>query len=120
MAEDAERFYWVSSPEALHSRNLVDRPDVSLVIFDSRVAVGEAQAVYITGQAEEVTGPAVEAAVQVYSRGSQIRGAREWTLEHVTAPATLRLYRATASAWSVLDSVGHSGSGDKRIPVDLS
>ena len=68
---------------------------------------------YISGRAEEVTGPDVETAVQVYSRGSQLRGAREWTLEHVTAPAPLRLYRATASAWSVLDSVGHSGSGDR-------
>src|SRR5688500_9495102 len=42
-------FYWVSSPEARHSRNLAARPEVSIVIFElpgayrhgsSRVRVG--------------------------------------------------------------------------------
>jgi pyridoxamine 5'-phosphate oxidase-like protein len=28
-------FYWISSPQARHSRNVVDRPEVELVIFDS-------------------------------------------------------------------------------------
>jgi Pyridoxamine 5'-phosphate oxidase len=30
-------FYWVSSPDATHSRNLAQRPALSIVIFDSRV-----------------------------------------------------------------------------------
>jgi nitroimidazol reductase NimA-like FMN-containing flavoprotein (pyridoxamine 5'-phosphate oxidase superfamily) len=94
VAAENEHFYWVSSPEARHSRNLAERPDVSMVIFDSRVPVGEAQAVYISGQAEEVSGAGAE-------------------------PAVHRRYRATAAEFSVLDSVGHSRPGDQRIPVSL-
>jgi nitroimidazol reductase NimA-like FMN-containing flavoprotein (pyridoxamine 5'-phosphate oxidase superfamily) len=120
VAAEDEHFYWVSSPEARHSRNLAERAEVSMVIFDSRVRVGEAQAVYISGRAGEVSGAAIEQSVQVYSRGSELRGAAEWTVEHVRAPAVHRLYRATATAFSVLDSIGHSRPGDQRIEVLLS
>jgi len=33
-------FYWVSVPGANHSRNVLERPEVQIVIFDSSVAVG--------------------------------------------------------------------------------
>jgi len=44
-------FYWVSSPEAHHSRNLAERPEVQIVIFDSSAPVGHGEAVYIRGTA---------------------------------------------------------------------
>ena len=44
-------FYWVSSPEAHHSRNLLERPEIQIVIFDSSVAVGQAEAVYMAARA---------------------------------------------------------------------
>ena len=37
--------YWVSSPDAHHSTNLAERPEVEIVIFDSTAPVGEGQAV---------------------------------------------------------------------------
>src|ERR671914_2974523 len=49
-------FYWVSSPEATHSRNLAARPQVSIVIFDSRTPVGCGQGVYVRAVAEELMG----------------------------------------------------------------
>ena len=55
LAEYGE-FYWVSSPEATYSRNLATRPEVTLVIFDSRAPVGTAQAVYVSAVAEELIG----------------------------------------------------------------
>jgi nitroimidazol reductase NimA-like FMN-containing flavoprotein (pyridoxamine 5'-phosphate oxidase superfamily) len=42
---DRRDFFWVSSPEARHSRNLAARPELSIVIFDSQVQPGSAQAV---------------------------------------------------------------------------
>jgi nitroimidazol reductase NimA-like FMN-containing flavoprotein (pyridoxamine 5'-phosphate oxidase superfamily) len=33
--EDYREFFWVSSPEARHSRNLEARPELAIVIFDS-------------------------------------------------------------------------------------
>ena len=57
------KFYWVSRPDARHSRNLAIRPHVALVIFDSTVAVGEAQAVYIEAEAEQLSGAEQEQAI---------------------------------------------------------
>lgn len=37
---DYRDVYWVSCPEATHSQNLADRPDVVAVVFDSTATVG--------------------------------------------------------------------------------
>ena len=106
-------FVWVSRPETLHSRNLVVRPEVSIVIFDSSVPIGTGQGVYIAGTAEEVTGDARSAALDVFSRRSLEHEGREWTVDDVEPPAELRLYRATATAHYVL------GATDRLAAVDL-
>ncbi len=54
------QFLWVSHPEARHSRNLAVRPTVSIVIFNSQVPEGSAQAVYMAAEAEELTGDALD------------------------------------------------------------
>jgi hypothetical protein len=120
-------FYWVSSPEAAHSRNIAARPQVSIVIFDSQAPIGTAQAVYMSGVAEEVTGAAVVRGIDIFSRGSRARGAGEWTAERVQAPAHLRLYRATASQQFALcprkypePCPIHGRTDDHRIAVQLS
>ena len=46
---------WASSPDARHSRHLAARREAGIVIFDSRATLGEAQAVYMTAEAEELT-----------------------------------------------------------------
>jgi hypothetical protein len=45
-----------------------------MVIFDSRVRVGEAQAVDVSGRAEEVSSAGMEQAVQIYSRALSCAG----------------------------------------------
>jgi nitroimidazol reductase NimA-like FMN-containing flavoprotein (pyridoxamine 5'-phosphate oxidase superfamily) len=104
-------FIWASRPEARHSRNVAVRPDVSLVIFDSRVAPGEAEAVYVAAIAAELSGAELERAVAVYAARSAEQGLAEWTTEAVRAPAPHRLYRATARECFVL------GPGDERLPL---
>ena len=112
MAPD-EAFLWVSAPETRHSRNIAVRPEVAIVIFDSTVPVGGAEALYVDAVAEELAGDAVEHAIADYSRRSQACRAREWNAGDVLPPARLRLYRATPSAQFVL------GPNDERLPVTL-
>jgi nitroimidazol reductase NimA-like FMN-containing flavoprotein (pyridoxamine 5'-phosphate oxidase superfamily) len=112
-SEDYRHFYWVSSPETRHSRNIEARPEVAIAIFDSSVPVGGAQAVYVFGQAEELTGAEMERGIELFSRASEAGGARRWTLEEVTDPADLRLFRATAEEQFVLVE------GDRRESVTL-
>jgi Pyridoxamine 5'-phosphate oxidase len=108
-----ETFLWVSAPETRHSRNIAARPEVAIVIFDSTVPVGRAEALYVEAVAEELAGDALEHAIAVYSRRSQACGARGWNAGDVLPPARFRLYRATASAQFVL------GPNDQRLPVRL-
>ena len=107
-------FFWVSSPEATHSRNISARAQISIVIFDSQAPIGSGQAVYMSALAQELTGADRERGVDVFSRGSVAYGARPWSLEDVVEPALLRIYRATASEHSVLDPAARP---DRRTPV---
>ena len=112
-ASELSQFFWVSSPEATHSRNLARRPEVAIAICDSQVPIGAAQALYVTAVAEEVTGSERELGIAVFSDRSRSHGANRWGLEDVQLPARHRLYRATAEAHWVL------GEGDRRVPVRL-
>ena len=40
-ADDYRDFYWMSSPQVTHSRNIAVRPQVSIVLFDSRARVDD-------------------------------------------------------------------------------
>jgi uncharacterized protein YhbP (UPF0306 family) len=111
--EGYAKFYWVSSPEATHSRNLAARPEVSIVIFDSQAPVGSGQGVYVSAVAQELTGTDLDRGIAIFSRRSEAHGAGEWNLEDVRPPARHRLYRATASEHFVL------GPQDRRIPVSV-
>jgi nitroimidazol reductase NimA-like FMN-containing flavoprotein (pyridoxamine 5'-phosphate oxidase superfamily) len=106
-------FFWVSSPDATHSRNLEARPEVSIVVFDSGVPISTGQAVYMSATAGELVGDERAEALEIYSRRTLAHGGREWTLEDVQSPARLRLYRATAVDHYVLDE------HDRRVPVTL-
>jgi pyridoxamine 5'-phosphate oxidase-like protein len=109
-------FYWVSSPEARHSRNIAARPEVSIVVFDSQAPIGTGQGVYMAAVADELTGAELDRGIDLFSRSSQARGAREWRPEDVRPPALYRLYRAAASEHWVLDRAGRP---DQRTPVTV-
>lgn len=111
---DFREFYWVSRPERVHSRNLVGRPEVGIVIFDSQVPISTGQAVYMSASASELTGKEREVPIEVFSRRSLEHGGVAWTPADVEPPAHLRLYRAVASEQYVLDA------NDERVPVSLS
>ena len=94
---------WVSRPEARHSRNLAVRPELGIVIFDSRQTPGEVKAVYMEGRAQQ-TDPE---RIAIFSERSVAQGMEEWPV----VPDHLRLYSAVISQHWVL------GTRDERIPV---
>jgi pyridoxine/pyridoxamine 5'-phosphate oxidase len=107
-------FFWVSSPSTRHSLNLAARPELSIVIFDSQVPVGSAQAVYISASGEQLEGDELDRGIAVFSRKSESDGLPAWSREDVEAPAKHRLYRAVASEHFSLMA------RDERLPVDLA
>jgi nitroimidazol reductase NimA-like FMN-containing flavoprotein (pyridoxamine 5'-phosphate oxidase superfamily) len=101
-----KEFYWVSSPEVRHSRNITVRPHVSIVIFDSQAPIGTGQGVYMSGIAEELAGADLDRGIEIFSRSSLAHGGHEWKLEDVGASTLYRLYRVTASEHWIRDPVG--------------
>jgi nitroimidazol reductase NimA-like FMN-containing flavoprotein (pyridoxamine 5'-phosphate oxidase superfamily) len=105
--------YWVSRPDARHSRNLAVRPEVGIVIFDSTVPEGDGQAVYVEAVAEELDGAERDQGIAIFSRRSEAGGADPWDVADVSGSAPFRLYRARASAHFVL------AADDRRLTVRL-
>ena len=105
--QDYREYFWVSEPEAQHSRNLRERREVSGVVFDSTAPINTGQGVYILGVAQEL--PAHECAEPIVMFSERVvgHGGDPWTLEDVTGSSRHRLYRATAEALYVLDEHDH-------------
>jgi nitroimidazol reductase NimA-like FMN-containing flavoprotein (pyridoxamine 5'-phosphate oxidase superfamily) len=113
-----EHFYWVSSPQARHSRNLAVNPVVSIVVFDSTVAIGDGQAVYLTGEAHIV--PDEELADRARFYAGRLPELREFSVDELRAPADLRLYRATVTAaWTLVSyrAPENTTGLDERHPI---
>ncbi|CAM5286430.1 pyridoxamine 5'-phosphate oxidase family protein [Streptomyces griseorubiginosus] len=106
-------FFWVSSPDVTHSRNIAVRPRVGIVVFDSSAEIGTGQGVYMSAVAEELVDGA-ERALEVFSRRSLLHGGRVWTLDDVRGDSGMRLYRAVAEAHSML---AKDGRPDHRVRV---
>ena len=110
-SEDAITLLWISKPGARHSQNIAARAEIALVVFDSSVAPGGAAALYVDAVAERLDGAERDAAVAVYSHASEAQGIRAFTSADVAEGARWRMYRAIATARSVL------GPGDERLPL---
>ena len=113
---DYREFFWVSSPDANHSRNIGTRREIGVVIFDSSVPIGTGQGVYLSAAAELVEGGEVERGIEVFSRRSLEHGGVAWTSADVKPGGPIRLYKATASEYSIL---AKDGRPDHRIPADV-
>ena len=112
-------FYWLSAPESQHSRNLIERPGVRIVIFDSSAAVGEAEAVFLTAAARPIGDDELEAVCGEAFRTTA--GARRFTPDELRATPALRLYVARARAHEVHVPGRHPANArgtDTRVAVD--
>ena len=112
--------YWVSSPDAQHSRNVRVRPDVQIVVFDSSTVPGDSEAVYIGAAAREVREHELpELLAEAFDPDT--RGARAFTPEELSGDSDLRLYVATASTYDVHVRGSHPTHGtgiDRRVSTD--
>jgi hypothetical protein len=108
--EDA--FLWISRPDARHSLNIAERPQIAIVIFDSSTPPSERQALYVEAVAEEA-GPD-PGLVATYSAHSTSQGLGELTVAEVSPPdGPFRLYRAAAAKMWMLED-----ERDRRVPVE--
>ena len=114
-------FYWVSSPNSHHSRNLAGDPRLNAVIFDSSVPPPQTRAVYLTGAAAEV--PEADLSDEVQRAFLQVRAPETaMSVEELSGDGDLRLYRLDVQTAEVHARGGHPRWGmgfDTRLPVTL-
>jgi general stress protein 26 len=111
-------FYWVSSPEAEHSRNIATNPDVTIVIFDSSVPIGGAQAVYLTAHVDLVPDEDLARCAELFS--SRYPELRSYDADYLRGQSEILLYRATATKAWILVRGGDPDYGtgiDSRRPI---
>jgi nitroimidazol reductase NimA-like FMN-containing flavoprotein (pyridoxamine 5'-phosphate oxidase superfamily) len=107
--------YWISRPDARHSRNIAARHEVGIVVFDSTAPPATRQAVYMRATAQQVDDAgAIAHGVSVFTRDSIAQGLGELTVDEVTGEAGLRLFRATVREHWILES-----DRDVRVRADL-
>jgi pyridoxine/pyridoxamine 5'-phosphate oxidase len=109
---DYREFIWVSAAQARHSRNLAQRPELAIVIFDSQQRPHTSEGVYLAALAEQVPDSELDRCLDIFSTVSRRQGLPEWKRADVEPPARLRLYHATAAERYILDS------RDERLLVD--
>ncbi len=113
-APDHDGFLWISRPESRHSRNLAERPELALVIFDSTARPAERQALYVRAVAERLSGERRDTAVARYSEYSVADGLESLSVDEVTESAPYKMYRASVTAAYMLED-----ERDFRIAVEL-
>jgi len=114
---DFTEFFWVSSPDATHSVNIAVRPEVGIAVFDSQVAIGTGQGVYMSAVTKLLRDDEAAPGIEAFSRRSVAHGGREWTIEDVRPGTGMRLYRAVADAHWIL---AKDGRPDYRVRVPLT
>jgi pyridoxine/pyridoxamine 5'-phosphate oxidase len=110
---DCREFFWVSRPDARHSRNIAARPEVAVVIFDSTVSPGQAAALYMPAVAAELGGYEAELGLEIFSARSVASGLPAWKRDQIGPQARHRLYRASAQEHFLLNE------RDERVRVEV-
>src|SRR3569833_1262389 len=121
VADGFTTFYWVSSPDARHSRNIAVRRSGSIAIYDSRSVIGRAEAVYLAAVAVQVPGGERAEGGAVDNR--RLPEEKRFAVDELLGPSPFRLYRAAVTEHSVLIRGGDPQYGkgaDARMTVDLS
>jgi len=89
---DPNRLCWVSSPDSRHSRNVAHRNTIAITVFDSSVAVGQAEAAYFDAHAAPAIPDEVEAALQ--SLNSRLPSDKLLSADDLQPRGPLLVYRA--------------------------
>lgn len=114
------RLYWLSNPDSVHSHNIAARPRVQIVVFDSSVRIGGAQAVYMAADTERVPEAELAVCAEVFSaRFPELSG---YGPAQMSGSEPIRLYRANVISHEVLvrgsDPLRGKGT-DSRFPIEI-
>lgn len=99
-ADGVHRLRWVSSPDSRHSRNLTERPEVAITVFDTEAPIGGAEALYLEATAALVDDAAALSAVELLN--ARLPARQHLGADDLGPAGPLRAYEATVRQHYVL------------------
>jgi hypothetical protein len=112
---DPHGLCWVSSPDSRHSRNIAARDAVAITVFDSSVAVGQAEAAYFDAHAAPAPGNDVEEALRCLN--SRLPQQKSLSRDDLQPHGPLVVYLADVQHSYVLVRGGTAEYGN---PIDMT
>ncbi len=115
--DDKFNFYFVSAIDSFHVKNIIENHNVSIVIFDSRQAIGSSDGVQIVGIVEMVEKNQVDKAIKLYhdrlSRISGVPMTGNYNAENYKEPSEFRIFRVKITK-------AYTTGPDRRVEIDLN
>lgn len=113
--DESYNLYWFSDKNSVHSGNIRENEDVFIVVYDSTMAEGTGEGVYIEATAYEVTDPTEIEQVVALQKGDM-----QCTAEEVSGDAVHRFYKAIPkNVWMNDDEKDENGDYVKDIRVEV-
>jgi uncharacterized protein YhbP (UPF0306 family) len=110
-------FYFLSSVDSRHAKNITEDPNVSFVIFDSDQAVGESEGIQAEGLASLVGKKSLEKVIKLYSNkvfpNSKLSPEKRYDPTNYGEASEFRFFKIKVS------SVFITGTVDRRTEVHL-
>lgn len=103
--------YWGSYIRTQHSKNIEENGKVYITIYDSTVAPGEGEGVYIRGIGKRIE--EIEEIVRIYNLMKKRHDNHFWPLEAMSGDGPIRFYKAAREHVWVND-----GGKEKGVYVD--
>jgi general stress protein 26 len=108
-------FYWVSSIESNHSKNIESNPNVSIVIFDTNDIIGEGFGLYMIGTVsillEEIE--TIDEIMRIKCESDEVR-----TSEYYQSPNIRRIYKfVPKEMWTNTQVIENGQLVDKRLYI---
>jgi nitroimidazol reductase NimA-like FMN-containing flavoprotein (pyridoxamine 5'-phosphate oxidase superfamily) len=119
--DDQHNFYWVSDKDALHSRNIRQRPEIAISIVGKNKE-DKMDGVYIDAAARELNDEAeIEAAIEIRKKRPELPKFVINAKDDVTGAAVWRIYKAEPKTFSKrADDTKQGQAVTVRQPVNLS
>lgn len=116
--DERYNFFWVSSPESIHSRNIAVNKNIFLAIYDSRVVEGTGRGVYIRAIAQELTDKEEIIKALAFAYGRKNKSPRP--AEDFMGAQPRRVYKAVpVQSWINDDVKVGSHHVDTRVEIKL-
>lgn len=113
-------FYWASDKGSQHSRNVRENSRVFLVIYDSTMAEGTGEGVYIEAEAVELTDKEEMKVARRSTQGRKGKQAEEDPYIQFTGDNIRRIYKATPKKiWMNDDEKDANGNYVRDIRVEV-